>query len=141
MSSSSASSSRESSAEPAAARGTNVAGAGRNEGVNPHWKLQPPAGAELAGRDANFGALDWDAVCDDDDVELWLVRAPSGVRTPVFLGYPARADAEARGSSTPRISSRRSSVRSPRQPRRARNASGPSSIQTQRTMFGRSALA
>ena len=52
---------------------------GRNEGVDPDWAYKPPAGMKLVD-----GALDeefdWESLKDNDDLELWIVRVPEGVR-------------------------------------------------------------
>lgn len=53
----------------------------RDEGENPHWKLQPPPNYVLADHSADCGGFDWDAVENDEDVEVWLVRMPSKVCT------------------------------------------------------------
>lgn len=52
----------------------------RNEGINPHWAFKPPAGTVALDHDEDFAEYDWDAV-NDEDVELWLVRAPADVRS------------------------------------------------------------
>ena len=53
---------------------------GKNEGTHPRWKYEPPADAVLVDHDVDAGGFDWDAVNDNDDVELWLMRVPEGVR-------------------------------------------------------------
>ena len=53
---------------------------GKNEGTHPRWKYEPPADAILVDHDVDAGGFDWDAVKDNDDVELWLMRIPEGVR-------------------------------------------------------------
>jgi hypothetical protein len=51
----------------------------RNEGQNTNWGFKPPAGSVLVNPNADFAEFDWDGVKDDEDIELWLVRAPSEV--------------------------------------------------------------
>ncbi|KAJ3506952.1 hypothetical protein NLJ89_g6571 [Agrocybe chaxingu] len=54
---------------------------GKNEGVDLNWDYKPPAGAVLLNdKDEDAGEFDWDAVNDDDDVELWLIRVPEGIK-------------------------------------------------------------
>jgi hypothetical protein len=52
----------------------------RDESENSHWKLQPPPNSRLADHTVDCEEFDWDTVQEDDDVEVWLVRAPSKVR-------------------------------------------------------------
>lgn len=53
---------------------------GKNEGVDPDWAYKPPAGAVLAAASEDVGDFDWDALEDNDDIELWVMRVPEGVR-------------------------------------------------------------
>ena len=55
-------------------------GQGKNEGVDPNWEFKPPAGRIVLEGDYDAGDFDWDAVKDDEDTELWLIRIPEGVR-------------------------------------------------------------
>lgn len=41
---------------------------------------EPPKGSVLLTHDVSVGEFDWDAVQNDDDVELWVLRVPEGVR-------------------------------------------------------------
>lgn len=52
---------------------------GKNEGTNPDWDYVPPEGTILLDHDVDSGEYDWDAVKNDDDIELWLIRVPDGV--------------------------------------------------------------
>ena len=52
----------------------------RNEGDDPHWAYEPPEGAVLLDHTVDAGAFEWDALQDDDDAEVWLIRAPDSVR-------------------------------------------------------------
>lgn len=52
----------------------------RSEGVDPHWTYAPPSGSVLVDNtETDAGGFDWDAVNDNDDVELWLIRIPDAV--------------------------------------------------------------
>ncbi|KAF8061749.1 hypothetical protein FPV67DRAFT_1510175 [Lyophyllum atratum] len=57
---------------------------GKNEGVDPHWDYKPPAGATLLQNVGDAGEFDWDALANDDDLELWLIRVPESVK-PKYL--------------------------------------------------------
>ena len=52
---------------------------GKNEGTNTDWAYQPPAGAELVDGEIDED-FDWDALKDSEDLELWVIRVPEGVR-------------------------------------------------------------
>jgi hypothetical protein len=64
------------------ARGESSSGSsGKNEGRNLNWEYQPPPGAEpIDSTNEEYGAFDWDAVNEDDDVEIWIMRVPENVR-------------------------------------------------------------
>ncbi|KAJ7494377.1 hypothetical protein B0H11DRAFT_934214 [Mycena galericulata] len=53
---------------------------GRNEGNDPYWAYQPPRKSVLLEASADVGDFDWDALKDNDDLELWLVRIPDSVK-------------------------------------------------------------
>ena len=53
----------------------------KNEGDDPHWAYEPPEGAVLLDHGVDVGAFEWDAIKDDDDVDIWLIRAPDSVRS------------------------------------------------------------
>ncbi|KAG5641147.1 hypothetical protein DXG03_005886 [Asterophora parasitica] len=55
-------------------------GNGKNEGVDPTWDYKPPANVSLLQNSEDAGEFDWDAVANDDDLELWLVRVPESVK-------------------------------------------------------------
>lgn len=55
--------------------------ADRNEGTDPELALKPPPGAALVDHSGDFGDFDWDTVNDDENLELWLVRVPDGLKT------------------------------------------------------------
>lgn len=55
-------------------------GKGKNEGPALHWDYTPPPGVTLLQNDAgNAGEFDWDAVANDKDTEIWLIRVPESV--------------------------------------------------------------
>lgn len=56
---------------------------GRNEGVDPHWAYKPPRGVVVVEEEVNAGDFDWDAINNDDDLDLWLIRAPQSVSGPL----------------------------------------------------------
>ena len=53
---------------------------GRNESSVNEWEYKPPEDAVLAGQNGDAEEFDWDALEDDEDLELWIVRVPEGVR-------------------------------------------------------------
>jgi hypothetical protein len=53
----------------------------KNEGDDPHWAYEPPEGAVLLDHTVDVGAFEWDALKDDDDAEMWLIRVPDSVRS------------------------------------------------------------
>ena len=59
------------------------------ESVDPTLAYAPPAGSVPADFDfdVDFGELDYDAVKTAEGAELWLVRAPTAVRS--FLPHPS----------------------------------------------------
>ncbi|GJE88020.1 DNA-directed RNA polymerase I subunit RPA34.5-domain-containing protein [Phanerochaete sordida] len=52
---------------------------GKNEGTNAEWAYQPPAGTVVFDGELDED-FDWDSVKDDEDLELWVVRVPEGVK-------------------------------------------------------------
>ncbi|KAK7024045.1 hypothetical protein R3P38DRAFT_2956223, partial [Favolaschia claudopus] len=57
---------------------------GRNEGTDAHWAYSPPTKSVRLEESADMGEFDWDALKDNPDLELWLVRIPEGVK-PKYL--------------------------------------------------------
>jgi len=55
--------------------------AGLDEGTDPELALKPPSGAVLVDHSGDFGDFDWDKVNDDENLELWLIRVPDGLKT------------------------------------------------------------
>ena len=60
-------------------RATVVTSHGRDESNNNDLVYKPPAGFVLADCDKDK-EFDWDALEGDEDLELWVVRVPEGVR-------------------------------------------------------------
>jgi hypothetical protein len=58
---------------------------GKNEGTSSYWAYQPPEDAVLMDHEVDCGELDWDAVRDNENLELWVVRVPEKVRAAVCL--------------------------------------------------------
>lgn len=52
---------------------------GKNEGTNTDWAYQPPAGSVVFDGEVDED-FDWERVKDDEDLELWVVRVPEGVK-------------------------------------------------------------
>ena len=57
---------------------------GKNEGDDPDWAYEPPAGAVLLDHAVDVGPFEWDALKDDKDTEIWLIRVPDSVRSSHF---------------------------------------------------------
>lgn len=55
---------------------------GKNEGnsAHAHWEYKPPDGFVLLDHaNADSDDFDWDALKEDEDLELWILRVPEGV--------------------------------------------------------------
>ena len=52
---------------------------GRNEGDTPDWDYKPPDGFALMKHKVDESDFDWDAIHNDDNLELWVVRVSEGV--------------------------------------------------------------
>jgi hypothetical protein len=52
---------------------------GKNEGTNPDWAYKPPTGSKLVDGELDED-FDWGSLKDSEDLELWIVRVPEGVR-------------------------------------------------------------
>ncbi|KAI0317480.1 hypothetical protein OF83DRAFT_1041289, partial [Amylostereum chailletii] len=78
----------------------------RNEGTDLSLAYQPPSGAVVADYDVEFGEFDYDAVKNDPDAELWLVRVPANVKPKhlenVRIALPASSRATTRVGLVPR---------------------------------------
>ncbi|KAJ7272803.1 hypothetical protein C8J57DRAFT_1434869 [Mycena rebaudengoi] len=57
---------------------------GKDEGADPHWAYKPPNKSVLLEDAAEVEEFDWDALDKDEDLELWVVRIPEGVK-PKYL--------------------------------------------------------
>lgn len=68
--------------KPTSAATTNIAVAdtAKNEGDDPHWAYAPPEGAVLLDHGIDVREFEWDAVKEDEETEIWLVRVPDTVR-------------------------------------------------------------
>ena len=90
---------------------------GRNEGEDASLAYKPPEGYVLMKHSAEETEFDWDAINNDDNLELWVVRVPDGVR-PVpltFLRVPLSMLRSSRSSNP--STSKTSKSSSPRPPR------------------------
>ncbi|KAG8217118.1 hypothetical protein J3R82DRAFT_5152 [Butyriboletus roseoflavus] len=59
---------------------------GRNEGDDPHWAYEPPGGAVLLDHTVDVREFEWDAIKDDEDTEIWLIRAPDSIKAKHLNG-------------------------------------------------------
>ncbi|KAL1947232.1 hypothetical protein VTO73DRAFT_14193 [Trametes versicolor] len=57
---------------------------GKNEGKNPNWDYQQPDGYKAMSLKVDDSTFDWDAIKNDDNLELWVVRVPEGLK-PKYL--------------------------------------------------------
>jgi hypothetical protein len=55
-------------------------GSATNEGLDLNWAYQPPPDVKAITANEDNGEFDWDAVKEDDDVEVWVIRLPDNVR-------------------------------------------------------------
>ncbi|KAH9948141.1 hypothetical protein B0H21DRAFT_690642 [Amylocystis lapponica] len=53
----------------------------KNEGTNPDWAYKPPEGTALLDHGVDTAEFDWDAVKEDDNLEMWIVRVPEGIKS------------------------------------------------------------
>jgi len=65
--------------EKGKAKSTEASSQPRNEGTDPTWNYAPPPGAVLLNDSVDAGEFDWDAIHDNKDLELWLIRVPESV--------------------------------------------------------------
>ncbi|KAI0737980.1 hypothetical protein C8Q80DRAFT_1125075 [Daedaleopsis nitida] len=56
----------------------------RNEGDNPNWDYKPPEGFVSMKHKVDERDFDWEAINDDDNLELWVIRVPDGLK-PKYL--------------------------------------------------------
>ncbi|OSD02086.1 hypothetical protein PYCCODRAFT_1411456 [Trametes coccinea BRFM310] len=76
---------------------------GRNEGDNPDWDYKPPEGYKPMNLKVDNGPFDWDSVKEDDNLELWVVRLPEGLKPKYLEG--AKLELSAPSTTTARIGS------------------------------------
>ncbi|KAG2139061.1 hypothetical protein DEU56DRAFT_801560 [Suillus clintonianus] len=69
---------------------------GKNEGVNPNWAYKPPPGSKVFDHSFEADTFDWDSVRDDNDIEIWLIRAPDSVNAKHFEGLAIDAPSSSR---------------------------------------------
>lgn len=55
------------------------------EGTNTGWAYEPPKGAVIASHDIDAEEFDYDALKDDENLELWIVRIPDTVRRATLM--------------------------------------------------------
>ncbi|KAL4075307.1 hypothetical protein V8B97DRAFT_1867367 [Scleroderma yunnanense] len=53
---------------------------GKNEGVNPHWAYRPPPDAVLLDHKVDSEEFEWNAIKENDDLEIWLIRVPDSIK-------------------------------------------------------------
>ncbi|RPD59310.1 hypothetical protein L226DRAFT_553723 [Lentinus tigrinus ALCF2SS1-7] len=75
---------------------------GKNEGDDLDLAYKPPEGFVLMKHKGEEGDFDWDAINDDDNLELWVVRVPDGLKPKYLEGVKLEASAS---SSTARVGS------------------------------------
>ncbi|KAH7905190.1 hypothetical protein BJ138DRAFT_1165247 [Hygrophoropsis aurantiaca] len=75
---------------------------GKNEGDNPHWAYKPPEGAVIFDHTVEGDDFEWDAIKNDNDLELWLVRVPDTIKAKHLDGLEID---ESMSSKTARIGS------------------------------------
>ncbi|KAI0027386.1 hypothetical protein K488DRAFT_23713, partial [Vararia minispora EC-137] len=56
----------------------------RNEGLPEDWAYHPPEYSAPAEYGVEFGEFDYDAVKEDEEAELWIVRAPTSLKPKHF---------------------------------------------------------
>ena len=90
---------------------------GRNEGEDASLAYKPPEGYVLMKHSAEETEFDWDAINNNDNLELWVVRVPDGVSPvpPTFLRVALNALRSSRSSNL--STSKMLKLSSPRPPR------------------------
>ncbi|KAF5349666.1 hypothetical protein D9756_008960 [Leucocoprinus leucothites] len=73
---------------------------GKNEGVDLNWAFKPPPGAKLIATNEDNGEFDWDAVKNNDDIELWAIRVPDNVKPKHLEGLSLDLSAKTLTTST-----------------------------------------
>ncbi|KAF9019761.1 hypothetical protein BDZ89DRAFT_1072784 [Hymenopellis radicata] len=52
----------------------------KNEGDDQNWAYQPPDGAVALDNPKNASLFDWDALEEDEDLDIWLIRVPDSIK-------------------------------------------------------------
>ncbi|KAJ3553067.1 hypothetical protein NM688_g3821 [Phlebia brevispora] len=73
---------------------------GKNEGTDTDWAYKPPEGAVLATYEGQDEDFDWDALRNNQDVELWIVRVPEGVKPKHLEGLKLDAPSSSKTART-----------------------------------------
>ncbi|XP_006458667.1 hypothetical protein AGABI2DRAFT_176923 [Agaricus bisporus var. bisporus H97] len=74
----------------------------RNEGRDINWGYQPPAEAEpIDSTNEDYGEFDWDAVQEDEDVEVWVIRVPESIKPKHLEGLSFDLDEPTLSTSSP----------------------------------------
>ncbi|KAI0355091.1 hypothetical protein OH77DRAFT_1590047 [Trametes cingulata] len=76
---------------------------GKNEGQNPNWDYKPPEGYKAMNLKVEDGTFDWDSIKDDDNLELWVVRIPDGLKPKYLEG--AKLELSSTATKTVRVGS------------------------------------
>ncbi|KAI0823906.1 hypothetical protein BC628DRAFT_1420638 [Trametes gibbosa] len=76
---------------------------GKDKGQNPNWDYKPPEGYKAMNLKVDKGPFDWDSIKDDDNLELWVVRVPDGLK-PKYL-QEAKVELSTSSSKTARLGS------------------------------------
>lgn len=78
---------------------------GKNEGTNTDWAYAPPEGSVAVDGEIDED-FDWESLKDNEDLELWIVRVPEGVRASrrtcfarCLTPFPGQAEAPAKSEA------------------------------------------
>ncbi|KAF8437559.1 hypothetical protein L210DRAFT_3546079 [Boletus edulis BED1] len=74
---------------------------GKNEGDDPNWAYKPPEGAVLLDHTVDVGPFVWDALKDDSDTEMWLIRVPDSIQPKHLQGLEIDSPSSSSSSSLP----------------------------------------
>ena len=66
---------------------------GRNEGEDASLAYKPPEGYVAMKHSTEDTEFDWDAINNDENLELWVVRVPDGVGTQLQKLLPRMLNA------------------------------------------------
>ncbi|KAI0373188.1 hypothetical protein BV20DRAFT_962986 [Pilatotrama ljubarskyi] len=76
---------------------------GKNEGQNPNWDYKPPEGYKAVNLKVDDETFDWDSIKNDDNLDLWVVRIPAGLKLKYLDG--AKLDSSSSAAKTARVAS------------------------------------